>query len=393
MQKKMQKKMQNIYSPREMIERLVAIPTVSRDSNLVLIEFVERYLETHGVTSTRVHNADGSKASLFATVGPQVAGGVVLSGHTDVVPIDDQDWDTDPFEVVERDGRLFGRGTCDMKSFYAIALALVPEMQRLQRPLHFALSYDEEIGCLGAPDLIRELTASIPPPEAVIVGEPTMMQVVGAHKSIFYFETRITGREAHSSQPHRGVSAVMVAARLITWIHERQVRCAQAAEATAFEPPHTSLHCGTVHGGTAHNIMAHHCEFVTDIRCVPGEDARDYLREIEEFARTVLEPEMQAIDPNTGIEFRILAEVPAFSAAQNDAGVHLAQRLTGQNARESVSYGAEAGQFQQGGHSVVMCGPGSIDQAHQPNEYISLEQVEAGTDFIRRLIDYLSAER
>jgi len=382
--------MQKIFTPRAMIERLVSIPTVSRDSNLELIEFVERYLQAHGIGSTRVNNADGSKANLFATIGPRVAGGVVLSGHTDVVPIDDQDWDSDPFEVVERDGCLFGRGTCDMKSFYAIALALVPEMQRLQRPIHLALSYDEEVGCLGAPDLIAQLTASVPPPAAVIVGEPTMMQVVGAHKSIFYFETRITGREAHSSQPHRGVSAVMVAARLIAWIHDRQRRCAEESAASAFEPPYTSLHCGTIHGGTAHNIMAHHCEFVTDIRCVPGEDARDYLREIEAFARTVLEPEMQAVHPQTAIEFRVLADVPAFSAAQDDAAVHLAQRLTGQNGRESVSYGAEAGQFQQAGHCVVMCGPGSIDQAHQPNEYISLEQVDAGVAFMRRLIDYLS---
>ncbi|MEZ5550993.1 MAG: acetylornithine deacetylase [Pseudomonadales bacterium] len=378
------------FSPRQMIERLVSIPTVSRDSNLEFIEFVESYLGAQGVSATRVSNADGSKANLFATVGPMVAGGVVLSGHTDVVPIDDQDWSSNPFEVVEKGGRLYGRGTCDMKSFYAIALALVPEMNRLKRPIHFALSYDEEIGCLGAPALIEALTRAVPEPAAVIVGEPTMMQVVGAHKSIFYFETRVTGREAHSSQPHRGVSAVMIAARLIAWIHERQRRCAEEAPASAFEPHHTSLHCGVIRGGTAHNIMAHHCEFVTDIRCIPGEEARDYLREIEAFAREVLEPEMHAIDAKTGIEFRILADVPAFAAAENDAAVALAQHLTGQNARESVSYGAEAGQFQQAGLQVVMCGPGSIDQAHQPDEFISLSQVEAGTRFMRRLIDYLS---
>jgi len=378
------------FSPRQMIERLVSIPTVSRDSNLELIEFVESYLGAQGVASTRVSNADGSKANLFATVGPMVAGGVVLSGHTDVVPIDDQDWSSDPFQVVEKEGRLYGRGTCDMKSFYAIALALVPEMNRLKRPIHFALSYDEEIGCLGAPALIEALTRAVPEPAAVIVGEPTMMQVVGAHKSIFYFETRVTGREAHSSQPHRGVSAVMIAARLVAWIHERQRRCAEETPASAFEPHHTSLHCGVIRGGTAHNIMAHHCEFVTDIRCIPGEEAREYLREIETFAREVLEPEMHAIDVRTGIEFRILADVPAFAAGENDAAVVLAQHLTGQNARESVSYGAEAGQFQQAGLQVVMCGPGSIDQAHQPDEFIALSQVEAGTQFVRRLINYLS---
>jgi len=375
-----------------MIEALVAIPTVSRDSNLACIDFVREYLRAHGVESHLVKNGDGSKANLFATVGPMVPGGVVLSGHTDVVPIDDQDWDTDPFTVTERDGRLFGRGTCDMKSFYAIALALIPEMANLKRPIHFALSYDEEVGCLGAPALIEALTAAVPTPEAVVVGEPTMMRVVNAHKSIFHFVTRVTGHEAHSSQPHRGVSAVMVAGRLINWIHERQQRNALNAPADcAFEPPFTSLHCGVIKGGTATNIMAHHCEFVTDIRTLPGEDPHTYFREYCDYAKQVIEPEMQAIAPDAGIEFEIKANVPAFQSAEDSPAVSLVKRLTGQNVLESVSYGAEAGQFQAAGHSVVMCGPGSIDQAHQPNEFISLEQVETGTAFIRRLIDHLSS--
>lgn len=383
--------MNEIRTPREMIEALVAIPTVSRDSNLDCIAFIRDYLAGFGVQSTLVENDDGRKANLFATVGPMVPGGVVLSGHTDVVPIDDQDWDSDPFQVLEKDGRLYGRGTCDMKSFYAIALALLPEMQNLKRPIHFALSYDEEVGCLGAPALIEALTAAVPAPEAVIVGEPTLMRVVKAHKSIFRFNTRITGHEAHSSQPHRGVSAVMVAGRMINWLHERQARnAAEACPNCTFEPPYTSLHCGVVHGGTATNIMAHHCEFDADFRSVPGEDARAYFEELEAFARNVLEPEMQAIAPETSIEFRIDACVPAFEAAEDDPAVTLVRRLTGQNDLECVSYGAEAGQFQAAGHSVVMCGPGSIDQAHQPNEYISLAQVEEGVAFTRRLIDYLS---
>jgi len=383
--------MSTTYSPRAMIEALVAIPTVSRDSNLQCIDFIRDYLAGYGIESSLVENEDGSKANLFATVGPMVAGGVVLSGHTDVVPVDDQDWHSDPFEVVEKQGRLFGRGTCDMKSFYAIALALLPEMANLKRPIHFALSYDEEVGCLGAPALIEALTKAVPEPEAVIVGEPTMMRVVKAHKSIFHFDTRVTGHEAHSSQPHRGVSAVMVAARLINWIQERQrINAAEATVDSPFEPPYTSMHCGVIRGGTAHNIMAHHCNFVTDVRCVPGEDAMDYFLELEAFARREVEPEMQAIAPDTGIEFHINAQVPAFESAEDSPAVTLVKRLTGQNVLESVSYGAEAGQFQQAGHSVVMCGPGSIDQAHQPDEFISLAQVDSGTDFIRRLIDYLS---
>jgi acetylornithine deacetylase len=375
-----------------MIETLVAMPTVSRDSNLAFVRFISDYLSAFGVESTLVENDDGNKANLYATVGPAVPGGVVLSGHTDVVPVDDQDWHSDPFEVVEKDSCLFGRGTCDMKSFYAIALALLPEMSGLKKPIHFALSYDEEVGCLGAPRLIEAMTGVIPPPEAVIVGEPTMMRVVKAHKSIFHFDTVVTGHEAHSSQPHRGVSAVMVAARLVEWIRQRQVRNLETASeaAAAFEPPCTSLHCGVIRGGTAHNIMAHHCEFVTDIRGLPGEDAMDYFRELETFARETVEPEMKAVASDTGIEFRINARVPGFEAEEDSAAVALVKRLTGQNDLECVPYGAEAGQFQEAGHSVVMCGPGSIDQAHQPDEFISLAQVEEGTRFIRRLIEYLS---
>ena len=369
----------------------MAIPTVSRDSNLACIHFIRDYLAGHGVDAVLIASDDGDKANLYATVGPMVPGGVVLSGHTDVVPVDDQDWQSDPFEVVERDGRLYGRGTCDMKSFYAIALALLPEMNRLKRPIHFALSYDEEVGCKGAPAMIAEMTRTLPAVEAVIVGEPTSMRVVNAHKSIFHFETRVTGHEAHSSQPHRGVSAVMVAARLISFIHECQARnAAEAAADCRFEPPYTSLHCGVVHGGTAGNIMAHHCEFSTDIRAMPGEDPMRCFREIEAHARDVLEPEMRAIAPDTAIDFQIGARVPAFESPPDSPAVLLARRLTGANDCECVSYGAEAGQFQEAGHSVVMCGPGSIDQAHQPDEYISLDQVAAGTAFIRRLIDYLS---
>ncbi len=383
--------MKNNYTPIEMIRALVEIPTVSRDSNLQLIDFVSSYLETFGIASKRVANAAGDKANLYATVGPNVSGGVVLSGHTDVVPIDDQDWSSDPFVLTEKSDRLYGRGTCDMKSFYAIALSLVPKMNALKKPIHFALSYDEEIGCLGAPDMIREIARELPAPATVIVGEPTDMEVVTAHKSIFHFDTRITGREAHSSQPHRGVSAVMVAGRLINWLWEKQAQCAQRAPTESlFEPAHTSFHCGVVNGGTAHNIMAHHCQFVTDIRSVPGEPAQAYFDEYKRYALEELLPQMRAICPDTNIEFEVNAQVPAYSVAEDDPGVELVKGLTGQNTVASVAYGAEAGQFQEAGFSVVMCGPGSINQAHQPDEYISLEQVDRSVGFMNRLIDHLS---
>ena len=383
--------MKGPLSPRAMIEALVGIPTVSRDSNLGLIEFVRNYLYDLRVDSTLVENADGTKANLYASVGPMVPGGVVLSGHTDVVPTDGQPWSSDPFQVTERGGRLYGRGTCDMKSFYAIALALVPEMRKLRRPIHFALSYDEEVGCLGAPGLIEALTNAIPEPQAVIVGEPTSMHIVNAHKSIFHFTTHVTGHAAHSSQPHRGVSAVMVAARLVNWIAERQRRNADSARPDcAFEPPYTSLHCGMIHGGTAPNIMARDCEFVTDIRCLPDESGEAYLDELKRYVEKEIEPEMRRVSQTAGVEFTIGPSAPGFEAPPDSAAVRLVELINGSGPIEAVPYAAEAGQYQQAGYSVAMCGPGSIDQAHKPDEYISLDQVDSGTTFIRRLIEHLS---
>ena len=391
------------YTPREMLAKLVAFPTVSSVSNLDLIDFVEDYLAAHGVASHRVPSDCGGKANLYATIGPMVDGGIALSGHTDVVPIDDQDWHTDPFVLTERDGLLYGRGTCDMKAFSAIALALVPEMRALKRPIHLALSYDEEIGCLGAPRLIETMRRELPEIRSVIVGEPTSMQVVTGHKGIFHFDTHVTGLEAHSSQQHRGVSAVMVAARLINWLGERQRENARSASADCpFEPPYTTLHCGVVQGGTAHNIMARHCRFVTDIRTIPGEDPTDYFAEYERFVRDVVEPEMHAVSPDTGVSLEVHANVPGFDAAGAGAGagasaraeseaVRIAKQLSGQNETVVAPYAAESGQFEQAGFAVAMCGPGSIDQAHQPDEFISIEQLEAGTAFMRRLIQLQSA--
>lgn len=380
------------YTPREMLAKLVSFPTVSSDSNLALIDFVQEYLDGYGVPCHRVVSDCGEKANLYATIGPAVAGGVVLSGHTDVVPVADQNWHSDPFSLTEKDGRLYGRGTCDMKAFSAIALALVPEMSQLKRPIHLALSYDEEIGCLGAPRLIEEIKHALPPIQAVIVGEPTSMRVVSGHKSILHFDTHVTGVEAHSSQQHRGVSAVMVAGRLINWLGERQRQNAsEASSDVLFEPPYTTLHCGVVHGGTAHNITARHCSFVTDIRALPTEDPASYLAEYEAFIREVVEPEMHAVHADTGIEIEVHASVPGFDAALDSEAILLAKQLSGQNDTEVAPYAAESGQFQQAGFSVAMCGPGSIDQAHQPDEFISLEQLAAGTEFMRRLIQVQSS--
>ena len=377
-------------SVRAMIDKLIAFDTVSRNSNRALIDYVRDYLDDHGASSVLVPNADGSKANLYASIGPAVPGGVVLSGHTDVVPVDGQPWDNDPFSIAERDGKLYGRGTCDMKGFIAIALGLVPEMKQLKKPIHFALSYDEEVGCLGAPDMIREIQANLPQPEAVIVGEPTEMRVVTAHKGISTYKTTVIGHEAHSSQTHRGVSAVMTAARLITFLddiaREKKTGTLQDPE---FEPAFTTIHAGTVKGGTAINIISRHCEFFWDIRQIPGDEPQAIVDRFNDYCQT-LEPEMQAVAPETGITTELVVTAPPMRHDPNSAAVQLAKALTGQNDTYKVPYVAEAGQFQAAGLPTVVCGPGSIDQAHQPNEYITLEQVEAGTQFIRKLIERLS---
>ncbi|WP_316012958.1 acetylornithine deacetylase [Roseobacter sp. HKCCA0434] len=381
------------YTAQEMLARLVAFPSVSRDSNLPLIDFVEDYLAGHGVTAIRTPDATGTKASLHALIGPEVAGGVILSGHTDVVPVDGQDWTTDPWTLTERDGRLYGRGTCDMKGFIALALAAVPDMLAadLKRPILLALSYDEEIGCLGAPPMIARIAAELPPAAACIVGEPSLMKIVSGHKGSVGFEVHVRGFEVHSSLVHTGVSAVMTAARLITWMHDTMAENRRnAPEGTGFEPAWTTLHSGVIHGGTAHNITAKDCRFTADIRVAPHESVDDWdTRFRAEAAR--LEAEIQAIRPEAGIDVHLRGRVPGLQPEPDGPAEALVRRLTGDNASGRVSYGTEGGQFQEGGFSAVICGPGSIEQAHQPDEYLATSQLAEGERFMQRLIAELSA--
>ena len=379
-------------SPRKLIETLVGCPTVSRDSNLDLIHFVRDDLAGFGVESRIVPNEDDTKANLYATVGPYAEGGVVLSGHTDVVPVDGQPWDTDPFAVVERGGRLYGRGTSDMKSFSAIALALVPDMlaRGLKRPIHLALSYDEEVGCLGAPAMISKIAAEVPRPAAVIVGEPTSMKVVTAHKGITVMETVVTGHEAHSSQTHRGVSAVMTASRLVAKLDEMARAAADNPSALPFEPPFTTIHVGMIEGGTAANIISRRCSFVWDIRHIPEDDPMVHVDRLHAWCEAEVLPPMRRVAPETSIETTMVNQAPAFGPEENGEAERIARALTGDNAIHAAAYAAEAGQFQGAGFSTVICGPGSIDQAHQPNEYITLDQVDQCERFLRRLMDDLS---
>lgn len=381
-------------SPRQILDHLVAFPTVSRDSNLPLIDWVEEYLESHGVTAHRVWNEDRTKASLYAHIGPEVAGGVILSGHSDVVPVDGQSWSSDPWTVTERDGRLYGRGTCDMKGFVALTLAAVPLALAadLKRPLQLALSYDEELGCTGAPPMIAEMARSLPRAAAVIVGEPSRFSVVTGHKGGTGLKVHVQGFEVHSSLIHTGVSAIMAAAPLIDFAN--RMNAANAARpptalAQLFDPPWTTLHVGMIQGGTAHNITAADCRFSCEFRVVPGEDIEDWVAAFEgQVAQATAV--MQAIRPETGITLDRFFAVPPLRPETDGAAEALVRRLTGDNATHVVSYGTEAGQFQAEGYSAVVCGPGDIAQAHQPDEYLEISEFDAGWSFMQRLVASLT---
>ena len=383
------------YDPIQMIERLVSFDTTSQESNLALIHFVRDYLASHGIDSTLIHDETGNKANLYATVGPQDVPGIALSGHTDVVPVDGQPWDTDPFALVEKDGRLYGRGTSDMKSFSAIALALVPEFvaRPLKTPIHFALSFDEEVGCLGAPLMINQLGAELGvKPHIVIVGEPTDMAVVNAHKGVYSFETRLRGLEVHSSATHLGVNAVQHAATLVHFLTELADEMAGRAQPeSGFDPPYTTVHVGTIRGGTAQNIVPLDCAFTWEYRLLPGADPDEIRARFERFAEETVLPRMHAVDPGTAIATEVRAQVPGLVPEEGSPAEAIVMALARTNRTEVVAYGTEAGQFQEVGIPTVICGPGSIMQAHQPNEYIELSQVRACEAFMRRLLDEVCA--
>lgn len=383
------------YTAREMIEKLISFDTVSRHSNLELIAFVEDYLAGWGIASRRVMNEDGTKASLFATLGPaDKPGGIVLSGHTDVVPVDGQDWSSDPFKVVEREGRLYGRGTCDMKSFIAIALAFVPDFleRGLKLPIHFALSYDEEVGCLGVRPMIDEVIRALPRPEIVIVGEPTDMKVVNAHKSIHAFETKVTGLEAHSSATDKGVNAIIYAAELVHFLAGIGEEMKERGDPSGkFDPPFTSVQIATIKGGTAINIVPRRCSFEWEFRSLPTQDAEEIPRRLKAFAEEELLPRMHKVFPGAMIETEAHHIVPPLIPEDGAPGESLVLQLAERNSTEAVSFGTEAGLFQLADIPAVVCGPGSIAQAHKPDEFVELEQVKACERFFSRLVDHVTA--
>lgn len=370
---------------------LVGFDTTSRDSNMALIEFVRDYLARHGVDSLLVPNPEGTKANLYATVGPTDRPGVLLSGHTDVVPVDGQDWTSDPFRVVERNGRLYGRGTADMKSFIALALAFVPKFleRGLHTPVHLAFSFEEEIGCIGVRRLIDKLKHMPVKPALCIVGEPTGMQVVLAHKGKRSYVGRVHGLEAHSSLAPQGVNAIEYAAELIAYMKGMARRLAREGPFDPeFDVPHTTIHTGVIAGGTALNIVPKECRFDFEIRHLPKHDPAPLFAMIQTYARETLEAEMHKVTPAAGIMLEEVNEIPGLDTRADEDVVAFVKGLAGRNDHAKVAFGTEAGLFQKrAGIPTVICGPGSIEQAHKPDEFIALEQIDKGEAFMTRLLE------
>lgn len=378
----------------EMIKKLVGFDTTSRNSNLELIGFIKNHLDEQGVESRLTFDDNGGKANLFATLGPQeTQGGVVLSGHTDVVPVDGQNWSHDPFEVVERDNRLFGRGTADMKGFIAAALALTPEFlgADLKVPIHFAFTYDEETTCAGAKNLVKDLSAQGYSPRAVIIGEPTSMRVVNAHKGGYDYTTRIIGQEAHSSLTHHGVNAIAVAAELINHLLKYAAQLAVKADSdNGFDPPYSTLSIGIIEGGTATNIVAKDCQFSWDWRPIPGDPLEGPRGSLDDYAQSIL-PKLREIAPQAQIVTELNSGHIPLMPLEGSSAESLVMALAETNQTYKVSYGTEGWCYQQHEMPVVVFGPGSIEQAHKPDEFIDLEQIDACTSFLRKLINRFSA--
>ncbi len=374
----------------DLLQDLVAFDTTSRHSNLELIEYVIAHLESHQIPFELTHREDRKKANLFATLGDSNAPGIVLSGHTDVVPVDGQDWSSDPFQTEVRGSRLYGRGVTDMKGFVALCLSRVEHILQadLPIPIHLAFSYDEEVGCLGVPKLLDRLKHRSVQPKACIVGEPTNLYPVRAHKGMFFKRCHVHGKSAHSSLVDQGVNAVTVAAKIITKVDQIQQHIVKNGPFDeTFDPPYTSLHCGVIHGGTVNNIIPSHCQFDFEIRALPDEQPEKLFEELRAYIDAEILPNMQAIDQKTGIEWQNLAEFPSMNTLQDDPIIKLVSEILGiESLAGKVSYGTEGGHFQKHGIPTVICGPGNIEQAHKPDEFIELEQIEKGGQFLDNLI-------
>ena len=384
--------MDHLARTREILGQLIAYPTVSADSNLALIEHLAGLLDEAGARVEVFRDASGGKANLFATLGPDIDGGILLSGHSDVVPVADQAWTTDPWEMVERDGRLYGRGTCDMKGFIAAAVALAPlyAQKATARPIHFAFTHDEEIGCLGAQALAPLLQARGVKPRVAIIGEPTLMRVIEGHKGCYEYSVHFTGLEGHGSAPERGVNAVEYAVRYVARLLElREVLKARVPADSRFEPPWTTINTGALIGGVAHNVIAGKARIDWEMRPVQPGDADLVKADLHHLCTHHLLPQMRAVSPLADIVTEVIGEVDGLIPTSENEAREIALALTGGNGAGLVPFGTEAGIFQAMGMQAVICGPGSIEQAHKPDEFIALDQLAQGIGFLERLSDKL----
>ncbi|HEY4133677.1 MAG TPA: acetylornithine deacetylase [Alphaproteobacteria bacterium] len=373
----------------DLLRQLVSFDTTSRNSNLALIEFLRDRLADHGVDSQLYRDGSGGKANLYATLGPQDVGGLMLSGHTDVVPVDGQDWSGDPFALRELDGQLYGRGACDMKGFIAVAMALLPALRRseLRRPVHFAFTFDEEVGCLGAKDLAVQLRGMAVRPAFCLIGEPTGMRVVNGHKGRLAMRCHVHGKEGHSALPDQACNAVEAAAEIIAKLKtlSRRLRD-QGPHEPGFEPTHSTVQTGLVQGGTALNIVPRDCSFDFEIRNLPSQDPLTLFAEIERHAFEHVLPDMRRTAPDAAIAFQELSRAPGLLPNDDDALLKVALAATGDNVARKVSFGTEAGLYQGADIPTIVCGPGHIAQAHKPDEFVALDQLARCEDFLLHMI-------
>jgi acetylornithine deacetylase len=376
----------------DLLDRLVSFDTTSRNSNLALIGFIRDYLDGHGVTYRVSTDAAGQKANLHAVIGPHQAGGLALSGHVDTVPVDGQAWTGDPFALRRRDGKLFARGSCDMKGFVAACLSAVPDLQArtLVRPLHLFISYDEEVGCGGAKRLIQDLGESGLRPDLCVVGEPSGMKPILAHKGKLNLDVRVRGLTGHSSEPSKGVNAVQAAGEAIAWIaREARRLAAEGPFEQGFDPPHTTIHAGTMEGGTILNIIPERAGFSMEWRVIPGDSPHRQVERLRAWIAEAIEPDMKAVHPDCGFSYDITLEMPGMALPADHVLTSVVQQVTGSNSAGKVAYGTEGGFFETAGIPTIICGPGHIAQAHQPDEWVAETQLAACDQFIRDLADRL----
>jgi acetylornithine deacetylase len=378
------------------LAKLVSFPVLGGENNLSIIHWIKEYIESHGITTTLVPNEDGNKASLHCRIGPAFDGGVILSGHTDVVPVEGQEWTTNPFELTDKgDGKLYGRGSCDMKGFVACCLAALPEMVKadLKKPIYFAFSYDEEVGCLAGPELAKAINTDYnETPKYAIIGEPSLMEPIVGQKGIYILETYVNGSAGHSSRIKQEVSAIHEAMRLILWLENRMNQLIEDNRLDdRFHPPHSSIHIGLVNGGIAPNVIADKAHFYWDLRTIPMDDTKTIVAEFEAYCRE-REQELQKVFP--GFKINTIENhppVPPLDTKADDDVVDLVKRISGKSKLNTVAYAAEAGQFANEGFQTAICGPGSIAQAHRANEFIAKEELVKGMQMMEKLIDELSA--